>query len=213
MLSGYSDPPVWNKFIVAPLNMRERFYELVDEQIAAAQSGQPAHISAKMNSLIDKGIILKLYEASAAGVSIDLIIRGICGLRPGIPGVSDNITVRSIVGRFLEHHRIFIFGVGDEAKVYLSSADWMPRNLNERVELLFPIDDIRHAARIRAMFSLFLKDGRKAHTLRSDGVYRRVDKKIDAFSSQAEFCRLAHKAAQKTWTLEQRLQPMQRKDT
>ena len=212
MLSGYSDPPVWNKFIVAPLNMRERFYELVDEQIAAAQSGQPAHISAKMNSLIDKGIILKLYEASAAGVSIDLIIRGICGLRPGIPGVSDNITVRSIVGRFLEHHRIFIFGVGDEAKVYLSSADWMPRNLNERVELLFPIDDIRHAARIRAMFSLFLKDGRKAHTLRSDGVYRRVDKKIDAFSSQAEFCRLAHKAAQKTWTLEQRLQPMQRKD-
>lgn len=213
MLSGYSDPPVWNKFIVAPLNMRERFYELVDEQIAAAQNGQPAHISAKMNSLIDKGIILKLYEASAAGVSIDLIIRGICGLRPGIPGVSDNITVRSIVGRFLEHHRIFIFGVCDEAKVYLSSADWMPRNLNERVELLFPIDDIRHAARIRAMFSLFLKDGRKAHVLRSDGVYRRVDKKIDAFSSQDDFCRQAHKAAQKSWTLEQRLQPMQRKDT
>lgn len=213
MLSGYSDPPVWNKVVVAPLGLREKLKELIDNEIAFVQVGEPSRIVAKMNSLIDKDIIMKLYEASAAGVKIDLIVRGICGLRPGIAGVSDNITVRSIVGRFLEHHRIFYFTNGGDKKMFLSSADWMPRNLNERVELMFPVEDDRHIARIRSILSLLLKDNQKSYVMRSDGSYRRADKRGKAVNSQEELYRKAEEAAKPTViSLEQRLQPMFRKE-
>lgn len=213
MLSGYSDPPVWNKVVVAPLGLRERIKELIDHEIAFAAEGKPAKIIAKMNSLIDKDIIMKLYEASSQGVRIDLIVRGICGLKPGIKGVSENITVRSIVGRFLEHHRAFYFSNGGDEKVYLSSADWMPRNLNERVELLFPVEDERHVARLKKIFKVMLNDNQKAYVMRSDGNYRRVDKRGKAISSQDEFYRRAELAAKPAvMPLEQRLQPMYRKE-
>ncbi|MDU7216175.1 MAG: polyphosphate kinase 1, partial [Dialister sp.] len=138
LLSGYSDPPIWDSFIVAPINLRERCLQLIDREIEFARNGEAAHMIAKMNSLLDKEIIDKLYEASQAGVKIELIVRGICVLIPGIPGVSDNITVRSIVGRFLEHSRIFWFRNGGREEIYIGSADWMPRNLNDRVELMIP---------------------------------------------------------------------------
>lgn len=213
MLSGYSDPPVWNKVVVAPLGLREKLKELIDNEIALVKAGESGRIVAKMNSLIDKDIIMKLYEASAAGVKINLIVRGICGLRPGIAGISDNITVRSIVGRFLEHHRIFYFANGGDKKMYLSSADWMPRNLNERVELMFPVEDDRHVARIRSILSLLLKDNQKAYVMRSDGNYRRVDKRGKAINSQEELYRKAEETARlPDISLEQKLQPMFRKE-
>ena len=141
LLSGYSEPPVWNKLVMAPLGLREKIYALIDNEIAMVRAGREGHIIAKMNSLIDQPVIQKLYEASAAGVHIDLIVRGICGLRTGIEGISDNITVRSIVGRQLEHSRIFWFANGGEEELYLSSADWMPRNLLNRIEVMAPVYD------------------------------------------------------------------------
>ena len=139
VISGYSEPPAMNKLVMAPLGLREKMNELIEREIAVAKRGEKPHC-AKMNSLIDQPIIQKYYEASQAGVKIDLIVRGICGLRPGIPGVSENITVRSIIGRFLEHSRVYYFANGGEEELYLSSADMMPRNLNDRVELLFPVE-------------------------------------------------------------------------
>jgi len=144
LLSGYSEPPVWNKLVMAPLGLREKIYALIDNEIALAKAGKGGHIIAKMNSLIDQPVIQKLYEASANGVQIELIVRGICGLRTGIEGISENITVRSIVGRQLEHSRIFWFANGGDEQLYLSSADWMPRNLNDRVELFFPVESEEH---------------------------------------------------------------------
>lgn len=213
MLSGYSDPPVWNKVVVAPLGLRQRLLELIDTEIAMAKAGKGGHIIAKMNSLIDKEVISKLYEASAAGVTVELIVRGICGLRPGIPGVSENISVRSIVGRFLEHHRILYVANGGDSKVYLSSADWMPRNLNERVELFFPVDEEALAGRVKTILDIMLADNRKAYMMRSDGVYRRVDKRGDGINSQLELYREAQRQAiVPDMPLAQRLQPMYRKD-
>ena len=173
VLTGYSDPPVWNKISVAPLGLRDRIVELIDQEIRFAREGKPARIIAKMNSLVDKDIISQLYEASAAGVRIDLIVRGICVLRPGLPDVSANIAVRSIVGRFLEHSRIFYFFGGGEEKCFLSSADWMPRNLNSRVELFFPVETEVHRKRILGILELLLADNQKAHEMRADGSYRR----------------------------------------
>ena len=173
VLTGYSDPPVWNKISVAPLGLRDRIVELIDQEIQFAREGKPARIIAKMNSLVDKDIIAQLYEASAAGVRIDLIVRGICVLRPGLPGVSANILVRSIVGRFLEHSRIFYFNGGGEEKCFLSSADWMPRNLNSRVELFFPVETEVHRKRILGVLELLLTDNQKAYEMREDGSYRR----------------------------------------
>ena len=173
VLTGYSDPPVWNKISVAPLGLRDRIVELIDQEIQFAREGKPARIIAKMNSLVDKDIIAQLYEASAAGVRIDLIVRGICVLRPGLPGASANISVRSIVGRFLEHSRIFYFNGGGEEKCFLSSADWMPRNLNSRVELFFPVETEVHRKRILGILELFMADNQKAYEMRSDGSYRR----------------------------------------
>ncbi len=209
VLSGYSDPPVWNKIVVAPLGLREKIKELVDREIEFAKSGKGGRIIAKMNSLVDKDIVLKLYQASCQGVKIDLIVRGICVLRPGVSGVSDNITVRSVVGRYLEHHRIFYFGNGGDERVFLSSADWMPRNLNERVELFFPIEDLNHIERIKDILEISLTDNQKAYVMRKDGTYRRVDKRGKRINSQLEFYAEAQSAVQiQNITIEQRLKPL-----
>lgn len=209
LISGYSDPPIWNKFIVAPLNLRERILELIDEEIACAKSGEPAYIIGKMNSLLDKEVIAKLYEASSHGVKIELIVRGICTLRPGIPGVSDHITVRSIVGRFLEHHRLFYFRNGGNEKIFLSSADWMPRNLNERVELMIPIEDKRHKQRVKGILDLYLEDTLKAHIMRADGSYRKIMDREGPISAQEELMEAANTQEYKEqMTVIERFKPM-----
>lgn len=209
LLSGYSEPPVWNKLVMAPLGLREKIYALIDNEIAMVRAGREGHIIAKMNSLIDQPVIQKLYEASAAGVHIDLIVRGICGLRTGIEGISDNITVRSIVGRQLEHSRIFWFANGDEEQLYLSSADWMPRNLNDRVELFFPVETEEHIRRIKALLDLYLRDNVGAHMMQSNGTYRRVRNKLEPVSAQSTLYEMAQLAvtADKL-PMEKRLQPV-----
>lgn len=209
LLSGYSEPPVWNKLVMAPLGLREKIYALIDNEIAMVRSGREGHIIAKMNSLIDQPVIQKLYEASAAGVHTDLIVRGICGLRTGIEGISDNITVRSIVGRQLEHSRIFWFANGGEEQLYLSSADWMPRNLNDRVELFFPVETEEHIRRIKALLDLYLRDNVGAHMMQSNGSYRRVRNKLEPVSAQSTLYEMAQLAvtADKL-PMEKRLQPV-----
>lgn len=209
LLSGYSEPPVWNKLVMAPLGLREKIYVLIDNEIAMVRAGREGHIIAKMNSLIDQPVIQKLYEASAAGVHIDLIVRGICGLRTGIEGISDNITVRSIVGRQLEHSRIFWFANGGEEQLYLSSADWMPRNLNDRVELFFPVETEEHIHRIKALLDLYLRDNVGAHMMQSNGTYRRVRNKLEPVSAQSTLYEMAQLAvtADKL-PMEKRLQPV-----
>ena len=209
LLSGYSEPPVWNKLVMAPLGLREKIYALIDNEIAMVRSGREGHIIAKMNSLIDQPVIQKLYEASAAGVHIDLIVRGICGLRTGIEGISDNITVRSIVGRQLEHSRIFWFANGGEEQLYLSSADWMPRNLNDRVELFVPVETEEHIHRIKALLDLYLRDNVGAHMMQSNGTYRRVRNKLEPVSAQSTLYEMAQLAvAADKLPMEQRLQPV-----
>ena len=209
LLSGYGEPPVWNKLVMAPLGLREKIYALINNEIKMAQSGKEGRIIAKMNSLIDYPVIQKLYEASAAGVHIDLIVRGICGLRTGIEGISDNITVRSIVGRQLEHSRIFWFANGGEEQLYLSSADWMPRNLNDRVELLFPVETEEHIRRIKGLLDLYLRDNVGAHMMQSNGTYRRVHNKLEPVSAQATLYEMAQLAVTSDkLPMEQRLQPV-----
>lgn len=209
LLSGYSEPPVWNKLVMAPLGLREKIYALIDNEIAMVRAGREGHIIAKMNSLIDQPVIQKLYEASAAGVHIDLIVRGICGLRTGIEGISDNITVRSIVGRQLEHSRIFWFANGGEEQLYLSSADWMPRNLNDRVELFFPVETEEHIHRIKALLDLYLRDNVGAHMMQSNGTYRRVRNKLEPVSAQSTLYEMAQLAvAADKLPMEKRLQPV-----
>lgn len=209
LLSGYSEPQVWNKLVMAPLGLREKIYALIDNEIAMVRAGREGHIIAKMNSLIDQPVIQKLYEASAAGVHIDLIVRGICGLRTGIEGISDNITVRSIVGRQLEHSRIFWFANGGEEQLYLSSADWMPRNLNDRVELFFPVETEEHIHRIKALLDLYLRDNVGAHMMQFNGSYRRVRNKLEPVSAQSTLYEMAQLAvtADKL-PMEKRLQPV-----
>jgi polyphosphate kinase len=177
MLSGYSEPKRWNRLHLAPIWLRDAFMMLIDREIGHARENEPAHITAKMNSLCDRDIIAKLYEASAAGVKIDLIIRGICCLRVGIPGVSENITVRSIVGTFLEHARIFRFANGGREEVYMASADWMPRNLDRRVEILFPLEDPLCREKACHILDVQMADTLKAHILRSDNTYEKVDRR------------------------------------
>lgn len=209
LLSGYGEPPIWNKLVMAPLGLREKIYSLIDNEINMVNLGKEGHIIAKMNSLIDYPVIQKLYEASAAGVHIDLIVRGICGLRTGIEGISENITVRSIVGRQLEHSRIFWFANGGEAQLYLSSADWMPRNLNDRVELFFPVETEEHISRIKGLLDLYLRDNVGAHMMQSNGNYRRVHNKLEPVSAQATLYEMAQLAvASDKLPMEQRLQPV-----
>ena len=196
MLSGYSEPKHWNRLHLAPIWLRDSFYSLIDREIRHAKANEPAHIIAKMNSLCDRDIIAKLYEASSAGVKIDLIIRGICCLKTGIPGVSENITVRSIVGTFLEHARIFSFANGGNEEVYMGSADWMPRNLDRRVEILFPLEDRECAAKARHILDVQLADTLKAHELKSSNQYEKIDKRGKALiGAQATLMREAVEAA------------------
>ena len=197
MLSGYSEPRYWNRLALAPLWLKDRFLNLILREARHARNGEKALIKAKMNSLCDPDIMAALYEASSAGVRIDLIVRGICCLRVGIPGVSENIRVRSIVGNFLEHSRIFYFENGGTPEVYAASADWMPRNLDRRVEILFPIEDKKIAEKVVHILDLELVDTVKAHTLKNDGTYERVDKRgKDLIDSQRIFCDEAVKEAE-----------------
>ena len=192
MLSGYSEPLFWNKLAVAPLWLKNRFLHLIEREANYALEGKPARIIAKMNSLCDKDVIAALYQASTAGVKIDLIIRGICCLRVGIPGVSENITVRSIVGNFLEHSRIFYFENDEHPEIYAGSADWMPRNLERRVEILFPVDGAKQKEALLHILECQLKDNVKASILQPDGIYGKQDKRGKAsYSSQDAFCKEA----------------------
>lgn len=197
MLSGYSEPESWNKLVVAPLWMRDRFLHLIAMEEANARKGQKAHIVAKMNSLCDRGIIAALYRAAAAGVKIDLIIRGICCLKVGIPGISENITVRSIVGNFLEHARIFYFHSNGSEEVYMGSADWMPRNLDKRVEIVFPVEDEKIKKEVMHILEIQMEDNVKAHILQPDGSYEKIDKRGKTLiCSQDYFCEEATRKAQ-----------------
>ena len=177
MLSGYSEPLAWNKLSLAPLWLRGRFLRLIQREIKNAKNGKPARIVAKMNSLCDKEIIANLYEASCAGVKIHLIIRGICCLKAGVPGLSENITVCSIVGQFLEHSRIFLFENDGDPKLYMGSADWMPRNLDRRVEILFPVEDEELKKRLFHILEVQMEDNVKAQYLQPDGTYAKKDRR------------------------------------
>jgi len=185
-LTAYAERPSYDPLLVAPINLAERTINLIAREADHARHGRPARIIAKMNSLLDRNIVRELYRASQAGVRIDLIVRGICGLRPGVRGVSDHIKVRSIVGRFLEHSRIFYFANGGEDEVYLGSADWMPRNLYERVEVLFPIKDVMLKQRIRGeILEAYLADNMQARILQPDGSYVCADAVRSRLSSRA----------------------------
>lgn len=197
MLSGYSEPEAWNKLALAPLWLKDKFLELIEREKKHAKKGAPAHIIAKINSLCDPDIIQALYEASKAGVKIELIIRGICCLKVGIPGVSDNITVRSIVGNFLEHSRIFYFENNGMPEVYCGSADWMPRNLERRVEILFPIEQGELKRKVYHILELQLKDNVKAHELMADGTYVKAEGKKEKINCQEIFCQEAREAAER----------------
>jgi polyphosphate kinase len=168
-LTGISRQRIYRKLLVAPADLRERFIELIDRESAHASAGRPGRIVAKMNALVDSEVIDALYRASQAGVEIDLIVRGICCLRPGIPGVSDHIRVLSIVGRFLEHSRIFHFGNAGDDEYYIGSADWMPRNFLRRVEAVAPVEAPRLQARLHSLLRVCLDDNRQAWELDPDG--------------------------------------------
>ncbi len=192
-LTGYSRQKSYRKLLVAPVNMRDRFLTLINREIENAQNGLSGRIVAKMNSLVDPEIIANLYEASCAGVQIDLIIRGICCLRPGIKDVSENIRVISIIGRFLEHSRIFYFYNNGEEEIFIGSADWMPRNLDRRVEATTPILDTDIAKDLQEILGIMLADNRQAWELQSDGTYiqRRPGEDCPEASSQNELMRMA----------------------
>ncbi len=196
MLSGYSEPGKWNKLIVAPLWMKDRFLSMIRMEEEHARNGREAKIIAKMNSLCDPDIIAALYSASAAGVKIDLIIRGICCLKTGIPGVSENITVHSIVGNFLEHARIFYFYSDGFEEVYMGSADWMPRNLDKRVEIVFPVEDPGLKKEVIHILKIQMTDNMKRRLLLPDGTYQKIDRRgKTALSAQDYFCEEAQKRA------------------
>jgi polyphosphate kinase len=187
-VTGYSAKNEFRKLLVAPINMHEKLEELVKREIGHAERGGKAHLILKMNGLEDLHMIQLLYQASQAGVKVDLLVRGICGLRAGVPGVSDNIRVTSIVGRFLEHSRIYYFHNGGHEEIYLGSADFMNRNLHHRVELLFPVENKRIMTRLRDdILARYLADNRNARHMTPDGGY--VWEKTDepAVDSQAQF--------------------------
>ncbi len=177
VLTGYSKSTNYRKIAVAPTGLRDMFIQNIKRERENAKNGIPARIIAKMNSLVDEGIIRALYEAAQSGVEIQLIVRGICCLRPGVEGVSENIRVTSIVGRFLEHSRIFYFENEGKPKIYLASADWMPRNLDRRVEVAFPVEDERVREEVKDIIRLTLADNVKARVMQPDGLYKRIDKR------------------------------------
>jgi len=171
-LTGYSVKSDYKKLLVAPLNLRERFAAMIEREIEHAKAGKSGHLIFKMNALVDAALIRALYRASQAGVKIELLVRGICCLRPGVKGVSENIEVTSIVGRFLEHSRVYYFRNGGNEEIYIGSADLMPRNIDHRVEVLFPLDDKSLIHRVRdQILSVYLADNVKARRMLSTGVY------------------------------------------
>lgn len=188
-LTGFSMNNKWRKIIPAPDFLRDEFYRLIDRERENALAGRKGRIVAKMNSLVDKGIIEKLYDASRAGVKIELIVRGACCLRGGVEGVSENIRVTSLVGRYLEHTRIFFFHNNGEEEIYLSSADWMGRNLNRRVELLFPVEDKESQKNVVDILERTLRDTVKLRIQNPDGSYSRVSRKKEVYNAQEEFFR------------------------
>ncbi|MDP2299786.1 MAG: polyphosphate kinase 1, partial [Actinomycetota bacterium] len=188
LITGYAAKSSYRRFLVAPVEMRHRLAELIRREMQHAADGVAAHVILKMNSLVDRQLITLLYEASNTGVKIDLVVRGICCLRPGVPGVSENITVRSIVGRFLEHSRVFYFANGGEPCVYIGSADLMPRNLDRRVEVLAPVEDPNLVARLRdEILGTYLADNVRTRRMLPDGTYERLvpAEGEDAVDSQA----------------------------
>lgn len=192
MLSGYSEPLSWNSLAIAPIWLRKKFLKLVHRETKNAREGKQAYIRAKMNSLCDQEMIEALYEASSAGVKIQLLIRGICCLRAGIKGVSENIHVHSIVGNFLEHSRIFDFCNDGQPEVFMGSADWMPRNLDRRVEIVFPVLDQELKKKVLHILDVEFEDNVKAHVLQPDGTYEKIDKRGKMLvNSQEIFCREA----------------------
>ena len=198
MLSGYSEPPIWNKLALAPLWLRSRCIRMIKREAEHARAGKPARIMAKMNSLCDKEVIANLYEASCAGVKIELVIRGICCLKAGIPGLSENITVHSIVGNFLEHARILYVENDGSPEVYMGSADWMPRNLDKRVEIMFPVEDPELKKQVIHILQVQLEDNVKAHVLQPDGTYEKIDKRGKVLvCAQEQFCEEAIAMAKK----------------
>ncbi len=190
MLSGYSEPLGWNHLALAPLWLKDRFLYLINREKSNAIEKRPARIVAKMNSLCDPDIIKALYEAAAKGVKIQLIVRGICCLRTGVEGTNDNIEVRSIVGNFLEHARIFYFENAGDPELYMASADWMPRNLERRVEILFPVLNAELKEKVWHVLEVQLNDTQKAQFLQADGSYCKIDNKDkEAHNAQEEFCK------------------------
>jgi polyphosphate kinase len=194
LLTGFADPPRWRRLVVAPFGMRDAIIERIEREATCARRSEPARILAKMNSLVDPQVIRALYTASQAGVEIDLIVRGICCLRPGVPGVSDRIRVRSIVDRFLEHSRLFAFGEGERRELLLSSADWMPRNFQRRIETMVPVEDRAIRARLlEEVLGFGMRDNVKARILGTDGTHSRVTAREGAepFQSQVRLIEAA----------------------
>ncbi len=196
LLTGYSVPPRWRRFAVAPFDLKDRIIELIQREAEHARKGEPARIIAKMNALQDPSVIRALYAASQAGVEIDLLVRGICCLRPGLEGVSERIRVISVVDRYLEHSRVFAFGAGDRTEVYLASADWMPRNFQRRVEVMFPVEDPAIRSRLLdEVLGFYLQDNVKARRLLVDGQYIRVPSQGAPLRSQLMHLEAARRAA------------------
>lgn len=216
MITGYAQPVSFRKIEAAPLGIRPRLLELVEGEIQRHLQGQPGQIIVKVNSLVDEGLIEALYRASAAGVKVHCHVRGICCLRPGVPGLSENITVTSVVDRFLEHARILYFHHGGDPLVFISSADWMPRNLDRRVELLTPVDDEASRAQLIEVLKLCAKDTAKARLLQPDGTYTRHPKarEAKAVRSQTEFydqaCARVKRAQSETRVLFEPQRPVNR---
>jgi polyphosphate kinase len=201
-LTGVSRQKFYRKLLVAPANLRERTMELIERESAHARAGRGGRIIAKMNALVDPGVISALYRASQDGVEIDLIVRGICCLLPGVAGVSERVRVTSIIGRFLEHSRVLYFANGGVPEYYLGSADWMPRNLDRRVEVMVPIEDRTLHKPLQALLDVYLEDNRQAWELSSDGVYRRrTPGDTTEHASQAVFMKQA-------WGLRSREKPV-----
>ncbi len=204
MMSGYSEPLHWNQLAVAPIWLRKRFLRMIKRETDHARAGRKARIIAKVNSLCDRDIIAALYEASCAGVKIDLIVRGICCLKSGVPNLSENIAVRSIVGNFLEHIRIFYFENDEFPEVYMGSADWMPRNLDRRVEIVFPVLDEKLKEKAIHILQIQLDDNMKAHVLQPDGSYAKIDRRGKTpLCAQERFCEEAMEAVNRQHALEE----------